>query len=104
MDGHVSNGSSQTSPFVTPPTPIPSHSAHVLEPANNGAHVLEAFGRCDQPANTFGGNVGGIAAEERASEALDERFQNIGWEHEQQEQVFYQGVTQNDLDGHQPRG
>ena len=92
MSAHVSNGSSQTSPFVTPPTPIPSIPAHgfPMEPANDGVDVLEAFGLRDQPTTTFGGNLGGIAAEGRASAALDQQFQDIRWEHEQQEQIFHQ--------------
>ena len=92
MSGHRSNGSSQTSPFVTTPTPIPSIPAHGLpmEPTNNGADVLEAFGLRDQPTTTSGGILGGIAAEGRASTALDQRFQDIRWEHERQEQTYHQ--------------
>ncbi len=93
MSGHMSNGNSQTSPFVTPSTPIPSNPAHslLMEPANDGADVLEAFSLRDQPATTFGGDLGGLAAEGRASPALDQRFQDIGREYGQQEHTIHQG-------------
>ena len=93
MGGHMSDGSSQTSPFVPSPTLVPSNSAHslLMEPANNGADVLETFSLRDQPATTFGDDLGDIAAEGRASPVLEQRFQDMRREYEQQEHASPQG-------------
>ena len=79
MGSHMSNENSQTSPFVTPPTPIYSNPAHGLRmgTANCGADALEAF-HVRQAVATFKGDSGGIAAEGHARLALDLWLQSSG--------------------------
>ncbi len=91
MGGHLSNGSSHTSPFVTSPTPIPSDSSHNhhMEPATTGADILETFDHSAQPATTFENNGGGVAVEGHASTAFEQRLNDIGWDDEQQERIFH---------------
>ena len=91
--GHMGNGDSQTSPFATASTPIPSNTPHGLpmEPADNDADVRGAFGFRDPPAATFEGDLSGITAEGRTSLAIDPRLQDIGWEYGQQEHIVHPG-------------
>ena len=93
MGAHMSNGSSQTNPFITPPTHIPNIPCDGLsmEPANNSADVLEAFGSRDQPAASVEGNLGRIAAEGRASLPSAQPYQDNVWGYGQQEQNMHQG-------------
>ena len=83
MSGNMSHGSNQTSPFVTTATHLPSDPTYnyLMEPANYGADMAQAFG-----------NPEGNASEGRAWTALDPRLAYMAWEHEYQEPIFYEGL------------
>ena len=83
MSGNMSHGSNQTSPFVTTATHLPSDPTYnyLMEPANYGADMAQAFG-----------NPEGNASEGRAWTALDPRLAYMAWEDEYQEPIFYEGL------------